>query len=66
MQLCFIQTAVYLTKPQKEFCEKNFVNLSRLCRYAVDDLMKKSIGSSVEPSPIENQPSSQPGGSNGR
>jgi len=39
-----IQTSVYITKEQKEFLHKNFVNLSKVCRASVDNLRKNPDG----------------------
>jgi len=37
-----IQSSVYLSKNQKEFLRDNFINLSRLTRASVNQLMNKN------------------------
>ena len=40
----FIQSSVHLTKNQKEYVNKNFINLSRLTRATIDNLIKNREG----------------------
>jgi len=58
-------TTVSLSQEEKEFIDQNHISLTKFLHAKLSEL-KKSIGSSVEPSPIENQPSGELGGFNGR
>ncbi len=49
----FIQSSVYLTKNQREFLRENYVNLSRLTRAGVNQLMKKSEGQVLHAKPTD-------------
>ena len=46
-----IQTSVYITKDQREFLQKNFVNLSKMCRASVDNLRKNTCGPDLQSEP---------------
>jgi len=40
----YIQSSVHLTRNQKDFLRNNFINLSRLTRASVNQLMNKREG----------------------
>ena len=49
-----IQSSIYLTKDQREFVRTNYINLSKVCRASVDNLIKKSEGQTLREQPTEN------------
>jgi len=49
----YIQSSVHLTKNQKDFLRSNFINLSRLTRAGVDNLMKNREGHLCESEPSQ-------------
>jgi len=57
-------TTVSLSKEEKEFIDQNHISLTKFLHAKLMEL-RKSTGSSLGANPIENQPSGEPGGSNG-
>ena len=51
-----IQSSIYLTRDQRKFVRSNYINLSKVCRASVDNLIKKSEGQSLR----EQQPTDEP------
>ena len=51
-----IQSSVYLSRNQKEFLRDNFINLSRLTRSSVNNLMNKNREGRL----CESEPSQEP------
>jgi len=49
----FIQSSVYLTKNQKVWVNEHYVNLSRLARDTINNLMKKSEGHVLKDKPTD-------------
>jgi len=49
----FIQSSVMLTKNQKEFLKSNYINLSRLTRDRVNQLMKNREGPDLHSRPSQ-------------
>lgn len=49
-----VQSSVHLTKTQKEYVKNNYINLSRLTRASVDNLMKKREGLALRARPSQN------------
>jgi len=49
----YIQSSVHLTRNQKDFLRSNFINLSRLTRASVNELMKKREGHLCESEPSQ-------------
>ena len=56
-----IQSSIYLTKDQREFVRTNYINLSKMCRASIDNLIKKSEGQTLREQPTDEQ---QEGSSN--
>lgn len=53
-----IQSTIYLTKDQREYVKEHFVNLSRLTRASVDNLIKREgVSYHTHPSKNPNQES---------
>jgi len=50
-----IQSSIYLTRDQRKFVRSNYINLSKVCRASVDNLIKKSEGQ-----PLREQPTDEP------
>ena len=48
-----IQSSIYLTKDQREFVRTNYINLSKVCRASVDNLIKKSEGQDLHFQPTD-------------
>jgi len=48
-----IQSSVYLTRDQKRFCKEYYINLSKVCRASVDNLIKKTEGQTLREQPSE-------------
>jgi len=48
-----IQSSIYLTKDQREFVRTNYINLSKVCRASVDNLIKKSEGQTLREQPTD-------------
>ena len=56
-----IQSSIYLTRDQRKFVRINYINLSKVCRASVDNLIKKSEGQTLREQPTDE---SQEGDSN--
>lgn len=48
-----IQSSIYLTREQRKFVRTNYINLSKVCRASVDNLMKKSEGQALREQPTD-------------
>jgi len=48
-----IQSSIYLTKDQRKFVRSNYINLSKVCRASVDNLIKKSEGQTLREQPTD-------------
>ena len=48
-----IQSSIYLTRDQREFVRSNYINLSKVCRASVDNLIKKSEGQTLREQPTD-------------
>ena len=42
-----IQSSIYLTRDQRKFVRTNYINLSKMCRASIDNLIKKSEGQTL-------------------
>ena len=48
-----IQSSIYLTRDQRKFVRSNYINLSKVCRASVDNLIKKSEGQTLREQPTD-------------
>lgn len=48
-----IQSSIYLTREQRKFVRTNYINLSKVCRASVDNLIKKSEGQALREQPTD-------------
>ena len=48
-----IQSSIYLTREQRKFVRTNYINLSKVCRASVDNLIKKSEGQTLREQPTD-------------
>ena len=48
-----IQSSIYLTRDQRKFVRTNYINLSKMCRASIDNLIKKSEGQTLERQPTD-------------
>ena len=48
-----IQSSIYLTRDQRKFVRSNYINLSKVSRASVDNLIKKSEGQDSRSQPTD-------------